>query len=60
MQCQVVLSLTFGIFSGTSRQERRAEELMTIDAEDILASRVVGQNSLVSSPSSVETESAYD
>ena len=48
MHCQVVLSLTFGVFSGTSRQERRAGELMTIEAEDILAGRVVGQNSLVS------------
>jgi hypothetical protein len=33
---------------------------MTIEAEDILASRVVGQNSLVSSPWSGETERAYD
>jgi len=44
----MVLSLTFGIFCGISRQKRGAGELMTIEAEEIRASRVVGQNSHVS------------
>jgi hypothetical protein len=46
-------------FLRTGRQERRAGKLMTIEAEYILASRVLGQNSLVS-PLSGETEHAYD
>jgi hypothetical protein len=33
---------------------------MTIEAEDILASRVFDQNSLASSPLSEETERTYD
>lgn len=37
-----------------------AAELMTIEAEDILASRVFGQNSLTSSSLSEETERDYD
>jgi hypothetical protein len=37
-----------------------AEDLMTIDAPDLLASRVFGQDAAANSPLSDETESTFD
>ncbi|HEY1660651.1 MAG TPA: CbbX protein [Candidatus Sulfotelmatobacter sp.] len=49
-----------GAHPGSSNRRISAGELMTIEAEDILASRVFDQNSLASSPLSEETERTYD